>query len=147
CQNVYSKLSKEKYIHRMYFPETKQITHYTEYLDSDFKIKNGKILEWWDDGKIRFEGNMTQNKSTGEWKHYNSKTGSLMSKGKMINNYKIEKWVTFYDSSFVETEYFNEGKDYIEYHYKLDSTLIKEMKYSDHVLTEVTPDFDDHLNK
>jgi antitoxin component YwqK of YwqJK toxin-antitoxin module len=46
-----------KYIMRIFFPETKQITQYFEYSDKLFTILDGTTKEWYDSGQLWKEGN------------------------------------------------------------------------------------------
>ena len=45
-----------KYVHKQFYPDTRQITHYYTYNDRKMTQKNGYAKEYWDNGQVRFEG-------------------------------------------------------------------------------------------
>lgn len=65
---------KGEYVRKQFYPDTRQITHYYTYSDIELTDKTGYAKEWWDNGDMRFEGNFTNGKRTGEWKTYNNYT-------------------------------------------------------------------------
>jgi len=104
------KNSKGEFVKKTFYPDTRQITHYYPYSDNKLKEQNGYAKEWWDNGDMRFEGNIKNGKRTGEWKIYNiSKEYSLTVKGQYIDGEKDGIWVTHNEKNILvdETSYKN----------------------------------------
>jgi TonB family protein len=78
-----------KYIRRVFFPETKQITQYFEYSDKTFTTIAGDTKEWYDNGILWKEGKYIKGNMEGIWKTYNYENGKLQSECNYIKG-KVE---------------------------------------------------------
>lgn len=86
------KLPNETYIYKQFYPETRQMTHFYTYSDLK-KTKNGKSIEWYDNGHKRWEGNYLNDKKEGEWQEFSFKNGRLIRKGLYHAGMKEGKWI------------------------------------------------------
>jgi antitoxin component YwqK of YwqJK toxin-antitoxin module len=86
-----------KYIRRIFFPETKQITQYFEYSDRTFTTLDGITKEWYDNGQLWKEGEYLNGKLDGLYKSYHYDNGSLQSEGKYTQG-KIEGIWNYFDT-------------------------------------------------
>jgi TonB family protein len=135
-QHVFTMKNNNLFIKRTYFPEIHQITHYTEYSNKKFTIKNGIVKEWWDDGIPRFEGQYENDKKSGKWIFYNNKTSKIDSSGNYHNGIKIGTWLIYNDSSYAEVQYSNSGKDYVKLWYDSSNNLKSKLIYKNDILIE-----------
>ncbi|OAV43708.1 energy transducer TonB [Lewinella sp. 4G2] len=60
----------DTYIYRRFYPETKVMTHYTEYQDETFTRPHGTAKEWFDDGALMLEGEYRNGKQEGTFTEY-----------------------------------------------------------------------------
>ena len=85
------KLPAGEYVQKIYYPDTRQITDYATYSDEKLTIKNGRYIEYWDDGTVNRKGSFTNNKKSGMWVDY---AGYSKGKGEYINGKKNGLWVS-----------------------------------------------------
>jgi protein TonB len=85
------KTADSKFIRKMYYPDNRQMTHFTTYSDRALQFQNGTTKEWWDDGSPVFEGQMSNNLAVGEWRNF---FGSQTSTGNYANGKQEGLWVT-----------------------------------------------------
>lgn len=67
-QYTIEKLKSGAVVYKQYFPETKQITHFITYSSYKKKIKEGKYVEWYDDGTEWMSGTFKNGVKDGLWK-------------------------------------------------------------------------------
>lgn len=77
-------------------------------------FKEGTYKSWHNNGNKWYEGQLSNDLKTGEWKEYYS-SGNLYSQGKYENNlivdYQVEDWKYYYENGKVECEgEYSEGK-------------------------------------
>jgi periplasmic protein TonB len=70
-QTILTKRNDGKFIKRIFYPETKQITHYIEYLDKQFLIYDGVYIEWYDNGNLWKNCIFKKGLITGKWQYPN----------------------------------------------------------------------------
>jgi TonB family protein len=70
-QTILTKRNDGKFIKRIFYPETKQITHYIEYLDKQFMIYDGEYIEWYDNGNLWKNCIFKNGLITGKWQYPN----------------------------------------------------------------------------
>jgi len=61
------KTRDKRFVMKIFYPETMQMTHYMTYRDEKLTILDGVYKEWWDDGSIRFEGAYLDNLRSQFW--------------------------------------------------------------------------------
>ena len=95
-------LPSGEYVKKDFYPDTKQLTHFTTFSDKDLKNKHGKFKVNWDDGSPSMEGNYAGNKKHGEWvvHHRSSRTIEQYSMGD-----KTGTWLTYDTSEVLIAEY------------------------------------------
>lgn len=59
-----------RFIRRIFFPETKQITHLMEFRDRKLSVREGRHQTWYDDGTQESLGQYRDDKRYGEWKYF-----------------------------------------------------------------------------
>lgn len=97
--NYYSVISQKvdgTYVKRVFFPDTKTMTHYNEFSDSDLAIPNGLKKVWSDQGTLVTEGQYVNGKEEGTFKNYTYQQGLLQSEGKYKAGEREGLW-KFYD--------------------------------------------------
>lgn len=77
------KMPDGQFVQHEYYIDTKVVTGEVFYTDKFFSIKQGPCRFWSDAGKLRSEGTFENNKLSGKWVFYNTKTGAV----KTISNY------------------------------------------------------------
>lgn len=92
-----TKRNDGKYIRRIFFPETKQITQYFEYSDKLLTTLDGTTKEWYDSGQLWKEGKYLNGKLDGLYKSYHYENGSLQSEGKYTQG-KMEGIWNYFDT-------------------------------------------------
>ncbi len=106
--DYYTMLEKTKnglFVHKQFFPDTKQITHYYTFDDQKMTKRNGYAKEWWDNGDMRFEGNYKADFPSGEWKKYDkNESSSIVSKGQYVDGEKNGIWVTHNEKNILVAE-------------------------------------------
>ena len=107
---VVSRKPDGTYVLRVFFPETKQLTHLTEYKDLSLKVQHGIVQEWWDDGSKRFEYIMKDGLEEGPYTSFSD--GSVSVKGHYRKGKKEDTWKMYYstDGSWTEQKYLNGTK-------------------------------------
>lgn len=93
-----------QFIRKIYYPETKQITHLITYNAIGQRIREGDYKEWYDDGTLFIEGQYKDNKKEGEW---------LFEQGKgiYVNDLREGRWIFRNDSNrIVRTANYSEGR-------------------------------------
>ena len=102
-----SKKSDGRYVHRIFFPETVQITSEVVNKNKKLTSKEGMATFWSDKGNKIRQGLYTNNKQEGPWTYYHRKTGNKSEEGSYKNGERQGPW-TIYDE---------EGKLDEELHY------------------------------
>ena len=150
--STFEKLSDSQFIRKIYFPETKQITHLITYNSIHQNEKHGPYKEWLDDGTIYVNGKYTDNvqsglwlvdgktgyflngQKDGIWENYNE-YNELLSTEKYENG-KLNGWTFRYDCSGVKKD----STLYIKGEYVLHDRISKDGK-SIVKVTETKPQF------
>ena len=117
-----------EYVQKIFYPDTKTLTHFVTYKDEKLTIKNGPYKEFWDDGEPASEGVYMNDNRVGEWTNY---TGKFASKGKYINGVRSGLWITR-DSAGNKTATYNYLNDKLHGNFKKwssDGTLVREGNY------------------
>lgn len=109
-QKVLIRTIHDEYIEKIFYPETKVITHYVTYADNKFQVKHGPYKEWFDNGRLWQEGINQNNKKEGFWTIYPSLSSNAKEVGLFENGMKSGIW-TYRDSL---------GKILVERTFKLD---------------------------
>lgn len=125
------------YIEKVYFPETGQITKFTTYQDFALRMKDGKSMEWYDNGNKQNEGEYKNNKRNGFWKHYIFSSKYITSSGNYINDQKEGNWQFFSDSTGVlegEYRYENDKRNGASKEWNEKGTLIAQGTYANDIL-------------
>lgn len=98
------------FVYKQYYPDTRQMTHFITYSDK-FQTKNGKFIEWYDNGQKWREGQHINGKAEGIWKEFRHSDGMLSSKGHLLNNVKEGEWTDYDTLGNISAAYFyKEGK-------------------------------------
>lgn len=92
-----TKVNKNKYIQRTFFPETKVKISEVVYNSKAMKKMNGLAKYWYENGNRRSEGFHINNEKVGEWKHYNRFKETISSKGICKADKREGVW-EFYDT-------------------------------------------------
>lgn len=99
------KMPNGTYIYKQFYPDTRQMTHFYTYSDLK-KTKNGKAIEWYDNGHKRWEGQYINNKKEGEWQEFNFKNGALARKGLYHLGLKEGKWIELDSTGTIRATFF-----------------------------------------
>lgn len=84
------KTADGKFVKKVYFPETRQLTQFITYTDKTLNVATGPTREWWDDGSLWFEGDLSNGKRIGEFTIWND---GNVSKGKYVNGSQEGLWL------------------------------------------------------
>lgn len=103
-QEVVTQSPDGRFIRRIFFPETKQLTHLMEFRDRKLKIREGRHQIWYDDGTPELLGQYSDNKHAGEWKYF-SHEGYLLHVGPYDSTGKTGLWRQYTASGAVCGEY------------------------------------------
>jgi len=114
-----SKKGDGRYVHRIFFPETVQITSEVTYKNKKLNSKEGLATFWSDKGSKIREGLYTNNKQEGLWTFYHRKSGNKSEEGAYKNGEKEGAW-KLYD---------NEGRLHEELHYRAGLRVGKFISY------------------
>ncbi|MCB0521526.1 MAG: TonB family protein [Saprospiraceae bacterium] len=90
------------YVHKLYYPDTRQITQYNTYSDDKLKRKNGLSKTWSDKGELQSQGHYKNDLREGEWKYFNS---NGIRTGRYEKGEEEGIWVTKDSSGQLLTEY------------------------------------------
>ena len=104
------KTKSGKGIYKKYYPETGQMTHFIS-LDRAIrsKAKEGKYMEWYDDGTEWISGYYTNGLKTGEWKYTDNNGG--VRKGTYQNGIEEGEWIDIDSSGHITKKYiYKNGK-------------------------------------
>ncbi|MBK8843165.1 MAG: TonB family protein [Saprospiraceae bacterium] len=149
---TFEKLSDSQLIRKIYFPETKQITHLITYNSIHQNEKHGPYKEWLDDGTLYVNGRYSHNVQSGLWL-VDGKTGYYLNgeKDGLWENYngfnellstemyehgKLNGWTFNYDSTGIKKD----SVLYIKGEYVLKDVIAKDGK-SIIKVTETKPQF------
>jgi len=115
---TFEKLSDSQFIRKVYFPETKQITHLITYNSIHQNEKHGPYKEWLDDGTLYVNGRYSHNVQSGLWL-VDGKTGYY------LNGEKDGIWENYNEyNELLSTEMYEYGK-LNGWTYRYDSTGVK----------------------
>ena len=137
---TFEKLSDSQLIRKIYFPETKQITHLITYNSIHQNEKHGPYKEWLDDGTLYVNGRYSHNVQSGLWL-VDGKTGYYLNgeKDGLWENYngfnellstemyehgKLNGWTFNYDSTGIKKD----SVLYIKGEYVLKDVIAKDGK-------------------
>lgn len=84
------------FLYKVYFPETKTMTHLMTFSSIEAKVADGPYLEWYDNGNPWIEGQYEVGKRQGNWKHFNYE-GEVASYGRYKDDNKYGNWATLND--------------------------------------------------
>lgn len=99
------------YLHKVYFPETGQMTQSFTYADKKLKIKSGKSVEWYDNGNKYCEGEYKNNEKEGLWQFFDFDNGSLVRYGNYLNGKEDGLWKTVDSLGHTTSEHtYKDGK-------------------------------------
>lgn len=133
------KTKTDEFVKKTFYPDTKQITHYYTYSDDRLLEQNGYAKEWWDNGDMRFEGNVKDGKRIGEWKDYfKGEDYSSISKGQYVDNEKEGLWVTHNDKNILlsETTYKKGKRNGVYKKYSKEGKLVEKGIYENDKITQ-----------
>lgn len=90
-------LSPQLYIKKIYFPETKQLTHLKTFSDPQLRNLNGLYQHYYDNGNQTVEGYYTNGMRSGKWKYFNTYTIDGLSHylkeyGTFVNDQRSGVW-------------------------------------------------------
>jgi antitoxin component YwqK of YwqJK toxin-antitoxin module len=93
---------------------------------------NGKWKDYYQDGKVKAEGQYTSNRRSGVWKFYND-SGNLEQTGSFNNGRPDGLWKWFYENGALlrEEEYFQGQRDGTYTEYSLSGEIIAQGTFSD----------------
>ena len=117
--------SDGKYISREFYPDTKTLIAYKEFLDRNFQTQDGEQKEWSDFGVLTNEVTFVNGKKEGPEKNFHYKTRSMISNGNWLNGEKDGVWTTYSDGVKAEVTPYENGKKNGEY--KIYDTETKKM--------------------
>lgn len=104
------KTKKKTFVQKQFNPDLNQITHYYTFSKKNLKTLEGKAMEWWDNGNMRFKGHYKKNVKSGIWNYYSTSSGHLFSQGEYVDGEKDGLWKEFNeDSLVVRTLNYSEG--------------------------------------
>ena len=111
--SIVSKNSEGTYVKRVFFPDTKTMTHYNEYSDEQLSVKNGSEKVWSDQGKITSSAEYSEGQQTGLYKRFDRKSGKVVSEGNYLAGKKTGLWKSFSPEGILmgETKYENGQKE------------------------------------
>lgn len=132
--------SEKKFVYKQFFPDTKQMTHYFTFSNKEMTEFDGKVKEWWDDGKVNYEGQYEKNLKVGEWKYYDAHDGFLESRGSFEDGEKSGLWTYFNKKEIVvgETNFENGKKQGTYKIFNDDGKLIEMGAYLDDEIINTT---------
>jgi uncharacterized protein len=128
-------------IHREYGKDGK-VTNAFLYNDNGLELsegvvdeagnRNGKWKDFYADGKVKAEGQFTNNRRSGVWKFYNS-SGKTEQTGSFNNDHPDGLWKWYYENGALlrEEEYFQGQRDGAFTEYSIDGTIIAQGQYTD----------------
>lgn len=121
------------YIHKTYFPETGQMTHFITYTDKALRTKSGKAAEWFDNGNKYKEGIYKNDKPEGFWQFYHHRNGKLTQSGNYVNGAQEGIWKYVDSTGMLQSEYTykNDKQHGIYKKYNKTGTLIETGEYSE----------------
>lgn len=98
--SIISRKEDGNYVKRVFFPDTKTMTHYNEYKDRLMTIKHGPEKVFSDQGMLTYEGQYSDGKELGLFRRFDYSTGKLVAEGNYRDGEKEGLW-KFYDSDGV----------------------------------------------
>jgi TonB family protein len=108
---VKTKTVDGRYVLRVFFPETKQMTLEESYADRDLQIRQGPATYWFDNGNLQSSGEYVQGKSEGQWKKYDFASGKLSAVGNYSKGRKSGRWLEYGKGETLRGEYnYESGK-------------------------------------
>lgn len=96
-QNLYVSNADGQFVHKIFYPETGQITHRMTFEDRRFSVLNGPYQEWYDNGRLWMEGAYRGGLQHGPWSYYDHEHGGKTYAGNFNQGDKEGKWLR-YDS-------------------------------------------------
>lgn len=102
--SMVSEKSDGNFVKRVFFPDTKTMTHYNEYQDKELSVKDGPEKVWTDLGSLTSSAEFVDGKEAGIYHRYNRKTGKLVSEGNFSMGLKEGLWQSFTPDGMLEGE-------------------------------------------
>lgn len=90
-QSTIEKTEDGQTIYKIYYPETKVMTHFMTLNNRRERVLNGNYREWYDNGNLWKKGQYQNGKKIGEWKYY-THDGDLLEYGTYENDVKEGNW-------------------------------------------------------
>jgi len=99
------KTKDNRYVYKVYYPETKQITEILTSEDEEFKVVDGLYQKNYDDGTIVKKGFFSNGIKTGQW------IEGISNHGKYLNNLREGEWIRMTKDSLVKSRsQYSKGK-------------------------------------
>lgn len=92
---VVTQKSDDEYILRVFFPETRVMTHYVTFDDQRMTNRQGVYHEYTDEGLLLKEGNYANDAAQGHWKIYKHNSDILEEEGNYDESDKHGLWKTY----------------------------------------------------
>ncbi len=128
------KTTTGEYVHKIYYPDTRQITNYDTYTDPDLRVKNGLSKTWTDDGMLTSEGIYKNDRKEGTWKTFSESFVSLTTfSGNYTNGNMEGVWTTRDSIGNVLSEYSYQGskRNGLFKVWDVEGNLVEEGNYKD----------------
>ncbi len=136
----FEKSVDKHFIYKQFYPETQQLTHLISYKSSKRKQRHGRNAEWYDDGRLIFDGQYKQGKKSGHWIESNFGSFNNYQVGEYLDDHKTGKWRQV-DSlgTLLRVNHYKAGElDGLSQYYDKEGTLFQEEIYANGELIEVT---------
>lgn len=108
-QTTLEKTKEGNYVKKIYYPETKQVTHFITYSDRKAGTRNGPYYEWFDNGQPWKTGQYTEGTISGEWVYY--RFNGSWSTGSFVDGEYQGEWKIYRkDKTLEESKFYGNGK-------------------------------------
>lgn len=133
--SIVSQNTEGVYIKRVFFPDTRTMTHYNEFMNKDLVVKSGEEKVWTDKGVLISVGQYIEGKEVGLFRNFDRKTGKLNSEGNYSAGKREGSWSHYYpDGELLSktsykkgmkegkfSNYTEEGEQIVEIDYRADT--------------------------
>lgn len=128
---TFEKMKNRSIIYKIYFPDTKQITHFMTFKDEKTMLPHGKYQEWYDNGKLWKSGTYTKGIKTGNWLEVVNYNHMWYESGNYDDGKRTGEWVTKDTLEQVRSRYNYLDGELDGLYQKYDSlgNLVKELMY------------------
>lgn len=129
--SIVSQKSDGNYIKRSFFPDTRTMIKYNEYMDTGLYEKHGPEKIWTDKGVLISQGQYSDGNELGPFQNFNRKTGNLTNEGNYRLGEKEGTWKYYYPDGQLESQtQFKKGlREGLCENYTEDGEAISKIEY------------------